>query len=177
MIADHISTRVRAVVRDVPDFPTPGILFKDIMPVLSDPQLMRDVIAAMAAPFDAASVTHVVGIESRGFLFGVPVALALDAAFVAARKVGKLPRATVRENYTLEYRSDALEIHADALGASARVLIIDDVLATGGTAAAACRLVERAGGVVAGVSVLLELAFLSGRNGLADRDGASVVVY
>jgi len=177
MMADDLSIRVRAAVRDVPDFPTPGILFKDIMPVLSDPQLLRDVIDAMSAPYRAARITHVVGIESRGFLFGVPVALLLDAAFVAARKVGKLPRATVREEYTLEYRSDALEMHADALVPGARVLVIDDVLATGGTAAAACRLVERAGGEVAGLSVLLELGFLRGRELLPGRDVASVVAY
>lgn len=188
MTADlDLASRVQAAVRDVPDFPTAGILFKDIMPVLADPRLMADVVASMAAPFRSAAITHVVGIESRGFLFGVPIALLLDAAFVAARKVGKLPRATVRESYELEYRSDALEMHADALTADAltadaataqaRVLIVDDVLATGGTAAAACRLVERAGGNVAGCSVLLELGFLNGRGALADRRIESIVRY
>ena len=161
--------RLRATLRDVPDFPSPGILFKDITPVLADPALLRDLIAAMVAPFLGAGVTRVVGVESRGFLFGVPMALALDVPFAPARKPGKLPWRTEREAYALEYRSDVLEMHTDAVGAGDRVLVVDDVLATGGTAAATCRLVERLGAEVAGVSVLIELGFLEGRTLLPER--------
>jgi adenine phosphoribosyltransferase len=161
--------RLRASLRDVPDFPSPGILFKDITPVLADPALLRDLIAAMVAPFIGTGVTRVVGVESRGFLFGVPMALALDVPFAPARKPGKLPWRTEREAYALEYRSDVLEMHTDAVGAGDRVLVVDDVLATGGTAAATCRLVERLGAEVAGVSVLVELGFLEGRALLPER--------
>ena len=177
MTPDDLATRLRAAVRDVPDFPTPGILFKDITPVLAQPLLLRDCIAAMAEPYRDNGLTHVVGIESRGFLFGVPIALAFGAAFVPVRKTGKLPYRTVREAYALEYRSDVLEMHDDALGAGARVLIVDDVLATGGTAAAASRLVAQLGGEVAGLSVLLELGFLRGRVAMPSTPVTSVVVY
>lgn len=169
--------RLSATLRDVPDFPSPGILFKDITPVLADPALMRDAITAMIAPFSGAAVTHVVGVESRGFLFGMPMAMQLNVPFAPARKPGKLPWRTARESYELEYRSDVLEMHADALGAGARVLVVDDVLATGGTAAATCRLIERLGGTVGGVSVLVELGFLHGRTRLADHLVHAVVTY
>lgn len=175
--------RLTATIRDVPDFPTPGILFKDITPVLADPALMRDVTAALAAPFAAADISHVVGVESRGFLFGMPLALALNCAFAPARKPGKLPWKTEREAYALEYRSDVLEMHTDALDVGSttagrpRVLVIDDVLATGGTAAATCRLVERLGGEVVAVGVLVELGFLNGRAALGDRTVHAVMTY
>jgi len=184
----ELSSRIRSALRDVPDFPTPGILFKDITPVLSDAALMRDVVTAMRVQAQALGVTHVVGIESRGFLFGMPLAMVLGVAFVPARKPGKLPFATVREAYALEYRHDTLEMHVDALSSRnaadgaggkakrAHVLIVDDVLATGGTAAAACRLVERAGGEVAGVSVLVELSFLGGRAAMPGRTVDALVV-
>ncbi len=161
--------RVSRAIRDVPDFPKPGIIFKDITPVLSDPILLRDVVRAMQAPFATSDISHVVAVESRGFLFGVPMALALGAAFVPVRKPGKLPWRSARESYALEYGNDAIEIHTDALSAGARVLIVDDVLATGGTAAATCRLVERQGGQVIGVSVLMALGFLRGRDALGAR--------
>jgi adenine phosphoribosyltransferase len=169
--------RLRASLRDVPDFPSPGILFKDITPVLADPALLRDLIAAMVAPFLGTGVTRVVGVESRGFLFGVPMALALDVPFAPARKPGKLPWRTEREAYALEYRSDVLEMHTDAVGAGDRVLVVDDVLATGGTAAATCRLVERLGAEVAGVSVLVELGFLEGRALLPERAVHAVATF
>jgi adenine phosphoribosyltransferase len=169
MTESTLAARIARAVRDVPDFPKPGIQFKDITPLLADPVLLRDVVRAMQAPFATAGITHVVAMESRGFLFGVPMALSLGAAFVPVRKPGKLPWKTAREGYALEYGDDALEIHTDALVPGARVLLVDDVLATGGTAAAAARLVERQGGVVAGLSVLMELAFLRGRDALGER--------
>lgn len=177
-----LADRLRATLRDVPDFPSPGILFKDITPVLANAALMRDIIAHMAAPFAGSRITHVVGVESRGFLFGAPLALALDAAFAPARKPGKLPWRSVQESYVLEYRSDTLEMHEDALliaapggAARARALVVDDVLATGGTAEATCRLVERLGGQVEAVSVLVELEFLKGRGRLNGRRVEAVV--
>ena len=174
---ESVAGRVRAAIRDVPDFPTAGIMFKDITPVLADPVLMTDVLREMTAPFAAAGITHVVGIESRGFLFGMPMALGLSAAFAPARKVGKLPWKTAREAYVLEYRNDVLEMHVDAVSAGARVLVVDDVLATGGTASAVVRLVERLGGQVVGVSVLTELTFLHGRELLNGYEVASLVQY
>ena len=172
-----IADVVRRTIRDVPDFPKPGILFKDITPVLASSSLFGKVMMALAAPFERASITHVVSIESRGFILGAPVALELRAAFVPVRKPGKLPAATVREDYTLEYGADALEMHADALRGAKGVLVVDDVLATGGTAAAACKLVERAGGKVTGCAFMIELAALGGRQRLGGRRVESLVVY
>lgn len=169
--------RLTRTLRDVPDFPTPGIQFKDITPVLADPALMRDVVTAMLAPFAGQDITHVVGVESRGFLFGMPMALELGTPFAPARKPGKLPWRTEREAYALEYRNDVLEMHTDAIGAGARVLVVDDVLATGGTIGATCRLIERLGGEVVGVSVLVELAFLGGRATLPGRSLHAVIAY
>ncbi len=160
---------VARTIRDVPDFPKPGILFKDITPVLLDPELFRRVTDALAQGYATDRITHVVAIESRGFILGAPVALRLGAGLVPMRKPGKLPAARAREDYALEYGTDALEMHADALGRGARVLVVDDVLATGGTAAAACRLVERVGGTVVGLSVLMVLGFLGGAKTLTGR--------
>jgi adenine phosphoribosyltransferase len=165
---DPLAREVLAVVRDVPDFPKPGVLFKDITPLLLDAELFARTTQAMARPFAHERVSHVVAIESRGFLLGAPVAQHLHAALVPLRKPGKLPATRAREEYALEYGVDALEVHADAFGSSARVLVVDDVLATGGTSAAACRLVERTGGRVVGISFLLVLEFLHGRSALRE---------
>ena len=172
-----LAVAVRAAIRDVPDFPKPGIIFKDIGPLLADEALFRAVTAALCAPFVGQGVTHVVGIESRGFIFGAPVAQALRAGFVPVRKPGKLPGRVIREAYTLEYGADALEMHDDALSAGARVLIVDDVLATGGTAAATCRLVERASARVVACAFVLELGALHGRSKLDARAASALVTY
>jgi adenine phosphoribosyltransferase len=174
---DALAERLRAAIRSVPDFPKPGIDFKDITPILSDPELFTHMTLALAAPFTDAAITHVAAVEARGFILGAPVAQALGAAFVPVRKPGKLPSATVREAYALEYGTDALEVHADAFGAGSRVLIVDDVLATGGTAAAACRLVERAGGTVIGLSFLMELGVLGGRATLGAHRADTLLRY
>jgi len=168
---------LRAAIRDIPDFPKPGILFKDITPVLADARLLRRTVAAMAAPFADAAVSYVVGVESRGFILGAPIALELEAGFIPVRKPGKLPHRTTAAEYALEYGTDRLEIHADACAPDARVLVVDDVLATGGTAGATCRLVEAVGGVVVGCSFLISLSFLPGPAALSGRRVASLVVY
>ena len=153
-------------IRDVPDFPKPGILFKDITPLLLDSSAFRRAVELLSAPFASAGVTRVVSIESRGFLLGAPVALALDAGLVPIRKPGKLPAARGRVEYALEYGTDALEMHRDAVGGADRVLIVDDVLATGGTAEAAAKLVRTYGAEVVGFTFLIELDFLKGRERL-----------
>ena len=158
-----------SAIRTVADFPTPGVAFKDLTPVLADPALFAEALGLpRGAMGRGASVTHVVGIEARGFWFGPALAARLGAGFVPARKPGKLPAATVRASYALEYGEDAIELHADAFAGTEapRVLVHDDVIATGGTAAAVCALVERLGGTVVGVSLVLEVAFLEGRSRL-----------
>ena len=167
----------RRAIRDIPDFPRKGIVFKDITPLLGDAALFHGATAAMAAPFADAGITHVVAIESRGFLLGAPVAQHLDAGLIPVRKPGKLPSATQRMEYALEYGVDALEVHVDACPAQARVLIVDDVLATGGTASATCRLMDAIGANVVGCSFLIELGFLGGRAALGERRMASVLTY
>jgi adenine phosphoribosyltransferase len=162
-----VAERLTAVIRDVPDFPKPGVNFKDITPVLQDPALFADVTAALAAPWRGKGITHVLAIESRGFLFGAPVAQHLGAALVPVRKPGKLPHTRVTEHYVLEYGEDAVEVHADALDAKSLVLIVDDVLATGGTAAATRRLAHRLGAGVAGIAAVIDLSFLPWRTALA----------
>ena len=159
---------VRARIRDVPDFPRPGIVFKDLTPVLADAALFHGVITALAARVATLDVQRVVGIEARGFIFGGALAYTLRRGFIPVRKPSKLPRATHREAYGLEYGQDALELHVDAVAQGERVLVVDDVLATGGTALATAELVRRAGAEVTGVAVLLELAFLEGRPKLGD---------
>ncbi len=175
--SNQLEERVRQLIRDIPDYPKPGIIFKDITPLLADPQGFAQTTDAMAAPFASAGVTHVVAIESRGFILGGPVAQRLGTGFIPVRKPGKLPAETRREEYALEYGTDALEIHADACGHGARVLIVDDVLATGGTASATCKLVESIGATVVGFSFLITLGFLPGLERLNGRQVARVIEY
>ena len=170
-----VADALRAAVRDIPDFPKPGIVFKDVTPALADATLFRATTDELARPWREVGITHVVGIESRGFIFGAPVAQALGAGFVPIRKPGKLPFRRERIDYALEYGTDALEIHADACGRGGRVLVVDDVLATGGTAAAAAELVERLGAVVAGLAFVLELGFLDGRARLGGRAATAIL--
>lgn len=172
-----VEERLRSAIRDVPDFPKAGIVFKDITPILSDPTLFRDAVTALAHPFREDRISKVVGIESRGFLFGPPLASRLNAGFVPARKPGKLPRETVRETYALEYGLDSLEIHRDAFQRGERVLVVDDLLATGGTASAAARLAERIGAEVVGMAFVIELEFLGGRAKLPGRRIHALVRY
>jgi adenine phosphoribosyltransferase len=170
---DHLKSKIR----HVPDFPKPGILFYDITTVLNDPQGFRDVIGAVAGPYKDSGIEQVVGIESRGFILGAAVAHQLGAGFVPIRKPGKLPSKCRREDYALEYGTDGLEIHEDAVRTGQRVLIVDDVLATGGTARAAAGLVRHIGGNLVGLSFLIELNFLKGRGKLPGEEVYSVLQY
>ncbi len=170
-----VDERLRAAIRSIPDFPEVGIVFRDITPLLADGALLREAVAAMATTAPDAEVA--VGIESRGFIFGAPVACALGAGFVPVRKLGRLPAATERESYDLEYGANTMEIHRDAIRPGQQVLLVDDVLATGGTMRAAATLVERLGGVVAGIAVLVELADLRGRDRLPGYPITSLIVY
>ena len=166
---------LQGLVLDVPDFPQAGIVFRDITPLLGNGAALRSAVDALAALHDG--IDSVVGIESRGFILGAPVAYALGVGMVPVRKLGRLPRATERADYALEYGTNTVEIHADALQAGERVLIVDDVLATGGTAAATAQLVERLGGEVAGIAVLIELPDLGGRERLASYAVTSLLQY
>jgi adenine phosphoribosyltransferase len=168
-IADLIATKIR----NVPDYPQPGVLFKDITPLLADGAAFAAVVAALAA--GSPDVTKVAGIEARGFILAAPVAYTLGAGFVPVRKQGKLPAGTYAESYALEYGIATLEVHTDAFDPADRVLIVDDVLATGGTAAATASLIRRAGATVTGIVVLLELGFLGGRGKLPDLPVRSLV--
>lgn len=175
---DHdLAAALRAAIVEVPDFPRPGVGFKDITPVLADAALFRRTIEGLAAPWRSRGVTHVLAIESRGFLFGAPVALALEAALVPVRKPGKLPRSIVSEQYSLEYGVDTLQLHRDALPPGARALVVDDVLATGGTCRAALRLVERLDATAIGASAVIDLGFLPWREALAGREVRTLVSY
>ena len=174
-MANDAAERVRRTLRAIPDYPKPGIIFQDITPVLHDGRLLADAVAAMAAPFRDAGVTHVVGIEARGFILGAPLATHVGAGFIPFRKPGKLPWESVAEKYALEYGEDSLHAHRDACKPGDRVLIADDVLATGGTAAAAGRLVRGLGAELLGWTFLLEIGVLNGRERLTGARHVSLV--
>jgi adenine phosphoribosyltransferase len=164
-------------IRDIPDFPKPGIVFKDITPLFLDAAALREAVDALVAYARERDAQYVVSAEARGFVLGAAVAVELQAGFILARKPGKLPRDVASVEYELEYGVDSLEVHADAIPRGSRVLVHDDLLATGGTASALCRLVERAGGTVAGCAFVIELGFLGGRAQLEDYDVHSLVRY
>jgi adenine phosphoribosyltransferase len=168
---------LRDLIRDIPDYPKPGIIFKDITPLLADARAFAECTERLAEPFRDALITHVVAIESRGFILGAPVAQHLGAGFIPVRKPGKLPSTTRREEYELEYGTDALEVHADAADRTTRVLIVDDVLATGGTAAATCKLIESLGANVVGCSFLIALSFLPGIERLKAKRIETLLTY
>lgn len=164
-------------IRDIPDFPKPGVGFKDITPLLADVDAFRFTVDAMADHFAGRTVDKVLGIEARGFIIAAPVAYRFGAGFVPVRKAGKLPWSVEKQEYVLEYGTDLLEVHRDAVAPGERALIVDDVMATGGTAEAAARLVERLGGEVVGLGFVIELAFLGGRAKVADYDVVSLIEY
>ena len=168
---------LRTSIRDIPDFPKPGVTFKDITPLLGDPVAFSTAVDAIVVSFGRGTIDKVVGIEARGFIIAAPVAYHFGAGFVPLRKPGKLPYETVSEAYELEYGTETLELHVDAFSPGDRVLIVDDVLATGGTAKAACNLVEQAGGKVAGLAFVIELAFLKGSARLNGYDYTSLLQY
>jgi adenine phosphoribosyltransferase len=172
-----LETKLKASIRDIPDFPKKGIIFKDITPILSDPALLGAVIDQMAALFSDAGITAVVGMESRGFIFGAPLALKLNCAFVPARKPGKLPYTSVGVDYELEYGTARLEMHTDAVGPQDKVLVVDDLLATGGTAAATNALITKLGAKVVANCFVIELDFLGGRDVLGAVSVTSLVHY
>lgn len=169
--------RLRNLVREIADFPTPGIDFKDITPLLGDEESFATVIDLLAQHFDRRGVNRVLGIEARGFIVAAPVAYRLDAGFVPARKRGKLPWDTIGIDYELEYGAERLELHSDAVAPGDRVLIVDDVLATGGTAQAAAEAVSSLGAEVVGIGVIIELSFLNGREKLDGMDLYSIIAY
>jgi adenine phosphoribosyltransferase len=169
--------RLKSRIRDVPDFPKPGIVFKDITPLLSDVRSFQTVIDAFARRYAEKPVDAIVAVESRGFIFGAALAYRIDAGFIPARKKGKLPYKTESVEYALEYGADRIEIHQDALHKGSRVLVIDDVLATGGTAKATCDLVEKVGGEVIECAFVIELCFLNGREKLKGHEIFSLIQY
>jgi adenine phosphoribosyltransferase len=169
--------RLKQLIRDIPDFPKAGILFRDITPLLADPSGLALSVELLANPFRGKNVDLVVGAESRGFIFGTAVACCLSAGFILVRKPGKLPHRKVSRTYDLEYGQDTLEMHADAIVAGQRVLVVDDVLATGGTMKASCELVEQLGGKIVGVAVLTELVALGGRSRVGPYEVHSVLQY
>ncbi|HVB60415.1 MAG TPA: adenine phosphoribosyltransferase [Ktedonobacteraceae bacterium] len=177
MSSNSESIRLEDWIRDIPDFPQPGVLFKDITPLLQNPAAFRVALDRLAAHYAGAGIEAVVGVESRGFIFGAPLAYLLNCGFVPVRKFGKLPAQTETVEYALEYGTNIVEIHTDAVQPGQRVLIVDDLLATGGTVFAALELVERLGAHVAGIAFLVELTFLEGRERLKGHDVFAVIKY
>ncbi len=173
----YTSARLAETIRDIPDFPVAGILFRDITTLLKDRDAFRAAVEIMVAPFIDQRVDVVVGVESRGFIFATPVAFALNAGFVPVRKLGRLPAPSLRAEYELEYGTNTIEIHQDAIHAGQRILVVDDLLATGGTAAAAVDLVKQLGGEIVGLTFLIELSDLHGRNRLKGERVHSAVKY
>lgn len=171
--ADHL----KRYIRDIPDFPQPGVLYRDITPLLSNPAAFAEVLDALAARYRDEKIEAVVAVESRGFIFGAPLAYILGVPFVTARKFGKLPYSTINVAYALEYGEAIIEMHTDALTPGQRVLIVDDLLATGGTTAATVQLVEKLGGAVVGVAFVIELTFLNGRERLGAHDIFALIQY
>jgi adenine phosphoribosyltransferase len=173
----RFSVEIETLIRAIPDFPIPGILFRDITPLLKDKQGFRGMIDLFVDRFNGRGIDYVVGVEARGYILGAPIAYAIGAGFIPVRKPGKLPYDKLSEEYALEYGTNTLEIHADAIGAGDRVLVVDDLLATGGTAAATARLLERLGAHVDAFAFLVELTALRGREALAGHDVVSFVSY
>ncbi|HEX5243328.1 MAG TPA: adenine phosphoribosyltransferase [Tepidisphaeraceae bacterium] len=169
--------RLKRLIRDIPDFPKPGILFRDITPLLADASGLALSVELLANPFRGKRIDLVVGAESRGFIFGTAVACCLSAGFIIVRKPGKLPHQRISQSYELEYGTDSLEMHADAIVKGQRVLVVDDLLATGGTMRACCQMVQKLGGELAGIAVLIELSSLKGRDRLAPTSVHSVLRY
>jgi adenine phosphoribosyltransferase len=168
---------LKKYIRDIPDWPKKGILFRDITPLLLNPKAFAAAVDALCAGFADTGVEYVAAVEARGFIFGSAVAERLGAGFVPIRKKGKLPWQTESITYDLEYGTDTLEVHSDAVGSGEKVLMVDDLLATGGTMAAACKLIEKIGGTVAGITFLIELAALQGREKIADYKATSIISY
>jgi adenine phosphoribosyltransferase len=173
----EVVARVKDLVRDIPDFPKAGVTFKDITPLLADAKAFAAIISALATPFEQLGVDKVIGVEARGFIIAAPVAYRLGAGFVPVRKKGKLPASVYSDTYELEYGFDTLEVHTDSLAPGERALVVDDVLATGGTAAATCRLVEKLGGKAVGFACVIELGFLNGRDKLGELEVEALVSY
>ncbi len=172
-----MTNTLRDSIRTVPDFPKKGVMFRDITTLLKDPAAFRHCIDLFHERYEGTRVDKIVSVESRGFIFGAPLAYRLGAGFVPARKPGKLPASTTRQDYALEYGTDAVEIHTDAIAAGERILVLDDLLATGGTIEATCKLVQRLGGDVIGLAFLIELLFLKGRERLRMYDIFSIIQY
>jgi adenine phosphoribosyltransferase len=176
-VLDHLEVDLASLVRDIPDFPTPGVVFKDLTPLFAEHAAFAAVVDRLSDAFAGREVDRVLGVEARGFIVGAPVAYRFGAGFTPVRKAGKLPWQVEQEEYALEYGTDLLEIHRDAVAPGERVLVIDDVLATGGTAAATARLVEKLGAEVVGLGFVIELAFLHGRAQLPGHDIVSLITY
>lgn len=172
----HI-TKLRDLIRDVPDYPKPGVIFKDITPLLGDPAGLALAVEYLSQPFRRSQIDYVVGTESRGFIFGTAVAQNLSAGFIPVRKPGKLPFSVRAEEYELEYGTDCVEVHEDALQSGFRVLMVDDLLATGGTMSASCELLASLGADIVGIAVLIELSFLNGRNKISQYPLHSILTY